>query len=108
VLGAELNLDPQAIVASGPDALAAFIAAGTGHPGETEHEAAAAHLALTDQIELVAVILQVTLPEGPKKLQARLEDLLDRAGLRSTSSPPESPTSSSAVTAIQPRIHRAG
>jgi hypothetical protein len=108
VLGAEFEIDPQAIVDNGPDALAAFIAAGMGFPGDEKAEALALALPLTDQLEIVGKILEVTLPEGPKKLQARVEELLDRTGLRSTNSPAESPSSSSAVTPIQPRIHRAG
>jgi hypothetical protein len=104
VLGAEFEIDPQAIVESGPEALAAFIAAGMGLPGRRQGRGdRRSALPLTDQLEIVGKILEVTLPEGPKKLQARVEELLDRAGLRSTSSPAESPSSSSAVTPIRPQ-----
>jgi hypothetical protein len=93
VLGGTFALDPQAIVENGPEAVAAFIAAGMGFPGEEKAEDLAYALPLTDQLELVGKIVEVTMPEGgPKKLQARLEELLTRAGLRSMSSPPESPT----------------
>jgi hypothetical protein len=109
VLGGEFAIEPQAIVESGPEAIAAFIAAGMGLPGDAKAEEIAFALPLTDQLEIIGKILEVTMPEGgPKKLQARVEDLLTRAGLRSTSSPEESLSSSSAVTPIRPAIPRAG
>ncbi|TBA16102.1 MULTISPECIES: phage pre-tape measure protein [Rhizobium] len=60
----------------GGDAVAAIIAAGTGHPGEDEYEAAAGRLGIEAQADLIAAILKVTMPGGPgpfvEKLTAQL------------------------------------
>lgn len=108
LLGSSLELDAAKILAGGPEFIAAVIAAGLGSPGAQEHEIAALTLALNDQLTLIETILRVTFPDGPKNFQARLVDLLALAGLSSTSSPPESPSSSNVVTAIPPATRRAG
>lgn len=61
------------LIQIGPDFLAALIAAGTGHPGEEEYEAAADDLTIDEQSELVEAILRVTLPRGVGPLVARLQ-----------------------------------
>jgi hypothetical protein len=107
VLAGEFNLDAQKILDTGPAGVADFIACGTGHPGEEDHEQVAATLPIGDQVALITKIMQVTFPDGAKNFQARCLELLAAAGISLGSSPEESPTSSSAVTQIQPRIHRA-
>lgn len=63
------------MLAAGPDALAAILAAGTGAPGDAEAEAAAAKLSLGDQADLLAAILRVTLPGGVGPFVEKLEGL---------------------------------
>lgn len=50
--------------AIGGEALAAILAAGTGHPGDVAMEAAAAKLPLEAQADLLNAILRVTMPRG--------------------------------------------
>lgn len=58
----------------GPEALAAFIAAGTGQPGNEEAEKVAADLPVSSQLDLIEQILKLTFPKGVgpfvKQLQA--------------------------------------
>ena len=60
----------------GGDAVAAVIAAGIGHPGEEDYEAAAGRLPIEAQADLIAAIIKVTMPGGPgpfvEKLTAHL------------------------------------
>jgi hypothetical protein len=53
------------ILSLGPDAAAAFIAAGTGAAGDANAEAIARDLPLGDKMELIADILEMSLPRGP-------------------------------------------
>lgn len=71
----------------GGDAIAALIAAGTGHPGEEEYEAAAARLGLEAQAELIAAILKVTMPGGPGPFVEKLTAQLDLAADLSSMAP---------------------
>jgi hypothetical protein len=91
--GKGLTLDADTLFTVGPEGVAAIIAAGTGKPGSVEAEAVASTLTFGDQIEALAKILEVTLPEGTKKLEARLVDMLRRTGLSQTPSQTPSPTS---------------
>jgi hypothetical protein len=59
------NFGVRELLALGTDVSAAFIAAGTGDAGNARAEAFAAQLKLGDQAELVAGILEMTLPRGP-------------------------------------------
>lgn len=53
------------ILALGPDVTAAFIAAGTGASGDPNAETIARDLPLGDKAELLADILEMSLPRGP-------------------------------------------
>lgn len=83
-MGKGLSLDIEALLTVGPDGVAAIIAAGCGLAGNPEAEAFADGLTLADQVEALAKILEVTLPEGPKKLEARAVEMLRRVGLSQT------------------------
>lgn len=61
--GEELS-DPLALIHAAPETIAAIIAAGTGHPGNKEHEKAASKLPIEPQIDLLTAILRLTLPGG--------------------------------------------
>mgnify|MGYP007071592357 CR=1 FL=1 len=91
--GKGLSLDADALLSTGPEAVAAIIAAGCGNPGDAAHEAAADALPIGDQIEVLAKILEVTLPDGPKNIEARLVGMLRRVGLSQTPLPSQSDTS---------------
>lgn len=58
------ELTPQDLVKMGPRIVASVIAAGVGKPGDAEQEAAAAKLALGEQLALVEAIFDVTFPAG--------------------------------------------
>lgn len=53
------------ILALGPEAAAAFIAAGTGAGGNQKAEAIARELPIADKLELIADILEMSMPRGP-------------------------------------------
>lgn len=92
--GKGLNLDMEGLLGTGPEAVAAMIAAGCGMPGNEKAEEAAGALALGDQIEVLSKVLEVTLPDGPKNIEARLVEMLRRVGLSPTPSPQPSSISS--------------
>lgn len=60
--GQEVQADQ--LLAMGGDAVAAVIAAGCGHPGDSTAEAIAGTLSLDLQADLLAAILRLTLPRG--------------------------------------------
>lgn len=64
VSGKEVNLDAATLATKAPRALAAIIAAGTGQVGNAQAEAVAASLAVDEQAELLARILELTFPRG--------------------------------------------
>lgn len=55
------NLD---VAKMAPRALAAFLAAGTGTPGDTKAEEVAGNLGVGEQLELIDEILRLTFPRG--------------------------------------------
>ena len=65
----------ETIMSVAPRAVAAAIAAGTGHPGDPAHEAAASKLAIGDQLDLLSAIFDMTFPKGLDPFVAKLEAL---------------------------------
>lgn len=63
----------EEVIEFAPDAVAVFIAAGTGHLGESNHEEAASRLGIDDQSKLLEAILKITLPGGSGPFVARLK-----------------------------------
>lgn len=71
MVGREVSVDR--LVELAVDAVGAIIAAGTGHPGDPDHERMAASLLLEEQADLLAAILRVTLPRGVGPLVEKLK-----------------------------------
>lgn len=91
---AGMNVDRDMMVKLAPAALAAVIAAGTGHAGEVEHEAAARKLGVGDQLDLIDEIMRLTFPRGIGPFVKKLEGLGLLAGVEAVqeASPPPSPS----------------
>lgn len=87
--------DSKALMTMAPEALAAFIAAGTGHPGDKEHEKAAAVLDVSSQLDLVDEIMRLTFPRGIRPFVEKLEALGLLVQLETPSAPPAPDTSKS-------------
>lgn len=77
--GREVALDE--LLKLGGDVVAAIIAAGTGTPGDAQAEAAADNLTLEEQADLIAAIVELTMPRG----LGPLVDRLSRLGLLAAS-----------------------
>lgn len=77
VLAKALGGDSTAadLASLGPTMLAAFIAAGTGSPGDEAAEAMARGLGLQAQLDLVTAILQETMPGGTGPFADRFEEI---------------------------------
>lgn len=58
-----------------PQAIASIIAAGTGHPGEADHIAAAEKLPADAQAELMEAIIALTMPKGVGPFMERVTQL---------------------------------
>ena len=71
--GREVALDD--LLKLGGDVIAAIIAAGTGAPGNTQAEAAADNLTLEEQADLLAAIVELTMPRGLGPLVEKLSRL---------------------------------
>ena len=89
VTGREVALDE--LLRLGGDVIAAIIAAGTGTPGDAQTEAAADNLTLEEQADLLAAIVELTMPRGLGPLVERLSRLGLLAGgasaMQATTSP---------------------
>jgi hypothetical protein len=73
VTGREVGLD--ALLRLGGDVIAAIIAAGTGAPGDLDAEKSADNLTLDEQADLLAAIVELTMPRGLSPLVERLSRL---------------------------------
>ena len=58
------EVEGDALMAMGGDAVAAILAAGCGYPGDDKAEAVAGKLAVDAQADLLAAIVRLTLPAG--------------------------------------------
>jgi len=58
------DVDVPGLMALSGDIVPAIIAAGCGHPGDEQHEAAASRLPIEAQADLIGAILEVTMPGG--------------------------------------------
>lgn len=73
--GVKKDAAVSGLLATGPDLVAAIIAAGIGFPGDAEQEEAAARLPLDAQAELLATIMRLTFPNGIGSLGEKLAAL---------------------------------
>jgi len=80
-LGDQVNA--ESLVAQAPEIIANIIAAGTGHPGEADHIAAAHMLAAGDQFAVIEKIIEVTFPRGLGPFAERLSALTGGLDLHS-------------------------
>lgn len=95
------------LLALAPKAIGAVIAAGTGHAGEQDQEAAATQLPLDAQVELLATILRLSAPGGVVPLVQKVTAALTGRGVVAAASgkaldmtlPPPSNGSSASDTA---------
>ena len=71
--GREVALDD--LLKLGGDVIAAIIASGTGAPGDARAEAAADNLTLEEQADLLAAIIELTMPRGLSPLVEKLSRL---------------------------------
>ena len=87
--GREVALDD--LLKLGGDVIAAIIAAGTGVPGDVDAEKAADNLTLEEQADLLAAIVELTMPRGLGPLVERLSRLGLLAGRASAMQAATSP-----------------
>ena len=73
ITGREVAMDD--LLKLGGDVIAAIIAAGTGSPGDNDAEQAADNLTLEEQADLLASIVELTMPRGLGPLVERLSRL---------------------------------
>lgn len=81
------NPSTEELMKVGPEALAAFIAAGTGKLDDPEAEKIAGTLSVGSQLELVDMILKLTFPRGVGPFVQKLRDLgvMAQQGVREVS-----------------------
>lgn len=85
--GDSAGITPSAILAKAPEAVAFLIAAGCGHPGEADHEAAAAKLAAGDQMAILEKVFALTMPQGVGPFFEKLMALGNVVGVDSSKAP---------------------
>ena len=73
ITGREVAMDD--LLKLGGDVIAAIIAAGTGSPGDNDAEQAADNLTLEEQADLLASIVELTMPRGLGPLVEKLSRL---------------------------------
>lgn len=78
--GKEVSLDFETLSRTGPKALAAIIACGTGAVGNQKAEAVAASLTVDEQAGLLAEILTQTFPRGLGPFAADIQRLAGAVG----------------------------
>jgi hypothetical protein len=99
------GMKSENIMETGPQMVAAMIAAGTGSPGDVDAERIADGLNLEAQFDLIEAIIDATMPKGAGPFVKRLTGLLnsvaaaqhsppDQAGVTSPSTGTEKPTTS--------------
>lgn len=76
-----------------PLAVSVIIAAGCGHPGDKDHEAAAARLSIETQLDFLQTIMRVTFPNGLMSFVERVTRLA--SGLDVENPPTKAPGTSS-------------
>lgn len=64
----------------GGDVVAPIIAAGTGAPGDADAEAAASRLTISEQAEILEVVMRLTFPQGVGPFVERLVGLSGSLG----------------------------
>jgi hypothetical protein len=81
------NPSSDELMKVGPEALAAFIAAGTGGLNDSKQEEIAATLGVGTQLEVVDMILKLTFPRGVGPFVQKLRDLgvMAQQGVREVS-----------------------
>lgn len=82
-----VEVTTEALLALAPEAVAAVIAAGTGHVDEPDHEAAAERLSIDIQADLLEAILRITMPGGARPLADKLARLAGVVGDESGKGP---------------------
>jgi hypothetical protein len=58
------DVDANSLISRVPDAIAAIIASGCGYPGSADAEAKAAELPAEAQMDILAAIVELTMPKG--------------------------------------------
>lgn len=81
--------DAGEITNMAPEAIAAFIAAGCGMPGNKDAETLAGNLGVAEQLDLIEEIVRLTFPRGIGPFVEKLEAL----GLRAQVAAPQPQTS---------------
>jgi len=76
ITGKGADLTPDGIMEMAPDAIAAIIAAGCGLPGDTQAEEVAASLGVGEQVEILACIIELTMPQGIGPFVDRISGLM--------------------------------
>ena len=79
--GKDVRLSPERMMTLIPEAGAAVIAGGCGHPGDPAYEQHAATLCFEDQVDLVAAVIELTIPSGIDPFMDKLDRLLGAVGL---------------------------
>ena len=79
---AEREADLQLLISQSPAAVAQIIAAGTGHDGEQETIEVASKLAIGEQYDLLAKIVELTFPKGVKSFLDGVNAAMASAGVR--------------------------
>lgn len=75
------------LIGLGADIVSAIIAAGVGHPGETDYEEAAATLNISEQADILERVIALTMPQGVNPFMDRLMGLMGKVGLQAEASP---------------------
>lgn len=93
---AGITVDAASLGKLAPEALGAFIAAGTGNVGSKEAEEFASKLGMGSQMDLISEILRLTFPRGVGPFVKQLDDLSGLVqGEAGTAPPPSSQGASS-------------
>lgn len=110
--GQELGeITPDRLMDMFPQAVAAIIAAGLGHPGDKGYITAAEKLSVGEQMELLKAIIPLTFPQGLNRFLDALDDLTSEVDVsgwaQATRSPGQSRNSEPADTQEPSTTHPA-